>query len=110
MLTVTDMDTLARYGRGVLARAKHHGANIMRVLPDILGNTILRGTELELYGDGTKNAMFFTSVRTGRRYAMSYDHDAGAVQLKEGSLQGPVLQRINNSTGRERVAEIFEAL
>jgi len=110
MLNVEDMATLTRYGRGIMAKAKHHGVSVMEVLPDLIGHVILRADKVELWGEGTGVALKFRAIRTGRTYAMSYDHLTHTVAMKDGNHQGPVIHRFDNGTDRAAVAAVFAVL
>ena len=56
----------------------------------------------------TKNVLW---VRIGGiRYAFSYSHEAGEIEMRKGSTQGPVINSFSNSTPLAKIRSVFEAL
>jgi len=111
---VNDVEVLRTYLRGVIADAQHHARGVEEIVLALAGGVISRknSTPLEVQRApkrGMGHALRFRSTR-GRRYALSYDHAAGAIVLKDGSSQGNVLHSFTNATPLSQVAAIFAAL
>jgi hypothetical protein len=93
---ILTLDDLHRYIRTLQANSLHHANGMLEVFPNVLTAAIGRmdpGTlhVRERLGD-TKNAAWCEI--NGRRYFFSYCHDdAGSVTVKEGTMQGPVVER-----------------
>jgi hypothetical protein len=46
----------------------------------------------------------------GQRYAFSYNHSAGEIEMRRGSTQGPILQAFSNATPLAKLKRVFENL
>jgi hypothetical protein len=109
---VTDIDVLKTYLRGVMDRADHHAQNINEVALAVAGGVIWRKDDeplLVMVREGEmKNVLWFTVG--GARYALSYNHDTGEIELREGSTQGTVIASFSNATTNNQVKQIFSRL
>jgi hypothetical protein len=47
---------------------------------------------------------------SGHRYALSYNHTAGTIEVRDGSTQGTVLASFSNATPLADVKRFFESL
>ena len=108
MLDVQDINTLQRYTKGVIERIGHHGKDVTFAFPAMLGHVFIYGEKIELFGNGTKNAAWFSSKKTGKRYALSYGHPS--ILLREGSFRGPVVATFDNDTPQGDYEKTFSAL
>lgn len=111
---VSDVEVLRTYLRRVIADAKHHASGVEEIVLALAGGVISRknSSPLEVQKApkrGMGHALRFRST-SGRRYALSYDHGAGAIVLKDGSSQGNVLHSFTNTTSLAQVASIFARL
>lgn len=112
-LTVKDVEQLRSYIQGVMARADHHAGKVKEVALALAGAILWRKDDNEVIRvmerDGeTTNVLWV--VIGGTRYAFSYNHSAGQIEMKEGSIQGPVLHVFSNSTPMSTVYSVFQAL
>lgn len=112
-LTVTEIEELRAYLNGVMNRADHHAGAVNEIALALAGAILWRKNDEEpikvMVRDGhTTNVLW---VRIGStRYAFSYNHDAGQIEMREGSTHGPTLHTFTNSTPLASVRMIFESL
>lgn len=112
-LTVTEVEELRAYINGVMNRADHHAGAVNEIALALAGAILWRKNDEEpirvMVREGkTTNVLW---VRIGsKRYAFSYNHDAGQIEMREGSTQGPTLHTFTNSTPLSTVRTIFEHL
>lgn len=109
--TVTDVDLLQEYIRGVMSRAEHHARGVDEVCLTIAGAIIWRKDgDIRVYErEGEmKNALWIDI--DGRSYALSYNHDNGAIEVKEDSMRGDVLAAFTNDDSASRVKDFFSEL
>ena len=112
-LTVTEIEELRSYLQGVMARADHHAGKVKHVALALAGAILWRKNDDEpikvMVREGqTTNVLW---VRIGStRYALSYNHDAALIEMREGSTQGPTIQTFDNQTSLSSVYSFFEAL
>ena len=111
-LTVEDVARLQEYISGVMTRADHHAGNVSEVVLALAGAVVWRKDAepirvMAQQGE-TKNVLW--ARIGGTRYAFSYNHDAGSIEMREGSTQGQVLHSFDNTTSLATVKHIFEAL
>lgn len=109
--TVTTLNLLQRYVRGVLGKAEHHAENVDEVCLVIAGAIIWRNDgEIEVMTrDGDMKNVLWMRVN-GSRYALSYNHDAASIEVREGSTRGAVLARFSNGTPTREVKAFFRGL
>lgn len=112
-LTVTEIEDLRAYISGVMDRADHHADQVNEIALALTGAILWRKEDSEpikvmaQHGE-TKNALW---VRIGGvRYAFSYNHVSGQIEMRQGSTQGTTLHTFNNSTSLADVRRIFESL
>ncbi len=109
---VTDIDMLRNYLRGVMDRADHHAQNVNEVSLAVAGGVVWRKDDNPLKvmtREGEmKNVLWFRVNR--KRYALSYNHDTGEIELRENTTQGPVVASFSNTMSNAQVRAIFAAL
>jgi hypothetical protein len=112
-LTVTEIEDLRAYINGVMARADHHAGAVNEIALALTGAILWRKEDSDpikvmAQNGETKNVLW---VRMGgARYAFSYNHEAGQIEMREGSTQGATLHTFTNSTPLADVRRIFAAL
>jgi len=109
---VTDIDVLKNYLRGVMDRADHHAQNISEVALAVAGGVIWKkddeALEVMVREGEMKNVLWFRVG--GTRYALSYNHDTQAIELRQGTTQGNVIGSFSNTTTNNQVRQIFSSL
>lgn len=109
--TVTHVDVLQDYISGVMDRADHHAGDVNEIALTIAGALIWRKDgDIQVYerqGQMT-NALWFHV--NGQRYAISYNHDAGQIEVREDSMRGAVLASFDNSNTPADVRTYFSTL
>lgn len=109
---VTEIDVLRDYLRGVMDRADHHAQNVNDVSLSVAGGVVWRKDDDPLKvmtREGRMaNVLWFKVNR--RRYALSYNHDTGEIELRENSIQGSVVASFSNSMTNTQVREVFDGL
>ena len=112
-LTVTEIEELRAYLKGVMDRADHHAGNVNEIALALVGAILWRKNDDEpikvMVREGeTTNVLW---VRIGqKRYAFSYNHTERCIELREGGLQGATLYIFSNGTPLSDVRKIFETL
>ena len=98
-LTITDVDILQDYIQGVMARAQHHANNVEDVMLAIAGAIVWRkeGDLRVMARSGDMKNVLWVRIN-GQRYALSYNHNAGTIEVREGSTQGTILASFSNAT------------
>jgi hypothetical protein len=110
---VADVETLQTYIRGVMDRADHHARNVDEVCLTIAGALVWRkdaGTDLQVMAHAGEMKNVLWVHIGGQRYALSYNHQAGAIELREGSVQGKVLAAFTNASTAAAVKNFFATL
>ena len=111
-LSVTDVSELQTYIQGVMDRAAHHAGNVDQIVLAIAGAIVWRKDDdpikVMTHGGETKNVLWVHIG--GTRYAFSYNHQTGEIEMRENSTQGAVLHAFSNNTRVADVKRIFEAL
>lgn len=112
-LTVTDVEQLRGYIQGVMARADHHAGNVKEIALALAGAILWRKDDGEsikvMERDGeTTNVLWV--VINGNRYAFSYSHQLGVIEMKQNSTHGDVIHTFSNGTSLSLLYGIFQAL
>ena len=111
--TLSDIETLRTYFGGLMGRAEHHAQNVREIALALVGAVIWRKDpdaplEVKTYRGEMANALWITV--SGQRFALSFDHADGTIDLRRGGLQGETLGRFDNTTPLADVYRVFEAL
>ncbi len=109
--TVTDVNELQKHIRGVMDRAKHHAGNVDEIVLAIVGAVILhKDGDLEVFeSKGQMKNVLWTHIN-GQRYALSYNHDPGQIEVRKDSTHGDVLGSFDNSNTPGDVRRFFSSL
>jgi len=112
-LTVTGVEELRAYINGVMDRADHHAGNVKEIALALTGAILWRKDDDEsirvmAHNGETKNVLW-VRIR-GQRYAFSYNHSTGEIEMRRGGTQGPTIHTFSNATPLSVVRQIFEAL
>ncbi len=112
-LSVSDIATLQQYLIGVMGRADHHAHRVNEIALALVGAIVWRkdATAIKVMAarnGGTANVLWISIG--GKRYAFSYNHDAGTIEMRDKSVQGDVLASFDNSTPIAEVRRIFSLL
>ncbi len=108
---VTDVDVLQEYVRGVMERAEHHASKVNEICLAIAGAVIWRKDgDIQVYErDGQMTNALWIHIN-GQRYAISYNHNAGTIEVREDSMRGKTLASFNNSDSAADVRHFFASL
>ena|SRR5260221_10793193 len=108
---IATLSDLQEYIRSLQANSLHHAAGMLEVFPKVLVAAIGRmdsGTLHAWERDGeTKNAAWCDFNRA--THFFSYEHN-GAVTVKAQSMQGPVVERFDNSDAFDDISRRLAAL
>lgn len=105
--TVTEIEVLRAYIGGVMNRAAHHANGVDEVALTLIGAILWRkDTDQEI--NVLVNVLWVHIG--GRRYAFSYNHDSGEIEMREGTTQGAVRHVFTNAVTAASVKNIFSAL
>lgn len=109
--TVTDVDILQVYISGVMDRAEHHAGQVNEVVLAIAGAVIWRKDgDIQVYErEGQMTNALWVHIG-GNRYALSYNHDLGQIEIREESMRGNVLASFDNASSTADVRRFFASL
>jgi hypothetical protein len=111
-LSVEDVSTLQDYLQGVMDKANHHALNVNEIALTLVGAIIWRKDEEPikvLTREGEAKNVLWVKINNNR-YAFSYNHDMGEIEMRQGSIQGDVLHSFTNITSLSQIKQIFESL
>ena len=109
---VTDVDTLRDYLRGVVGRADHHADSVNEITLALAGAIIWRKDDdpIEvMVREGEMKNVLWVKIG-GARYAFSYNHDNGEIEVREGTTHGNVVGSFSNASSVADVRRIFLGL
>ena len=108
---IDDIDVLQQYIRGVVERAEHHAPGVDEIALALAGAIVWRkeGRLRALERDGEmKNVLWVTIGQT--RYALSYNHNSAAIEVREQTVQGRTLASFTNDSPLADVKRFFGSL
>lgn len=109
--TIQNIEVLREYLSGVLDRANHHAQNVNEIALAIAGGIIWRTTNnikvMSKEGD-MKNVLWLQV--DNKRLCFVYNHLTGNIEVREGTIQGIVVESFNNSTPIAKVKLFFETI
>lgn len=109
---VADVDMLRDYVAKVMARADHHAHDVRGVALALAGAIVWRKDSdpievMAVQGD-LKNVLWVKI--NSHRYAFSYNHEANAIEMRNGTTHGAVLHSFDDKTSALGVYRIFNSL
>ena len=109
--TVTAVDVLQDYIRGVMDRAEHHADKVDEITLAIAGAVIWRKDgDIQVYErEGQMTNALWVDIN-GQRYALSYNHDARKIEIRKNSMRGNVLDSFDNLNTAGDVRQFFSSL
>lgn len=114
MINIEDLDMLNLYIQGVIERADHHAPKVALIAPLFIGYVVAvaetGSVDAKEYVGRTANLLWFTSKRSGRRYALAYNHATEKIELRDRTLTGTVLHSFDNDTPLAQVKSAFDVL
>lgn len=112
-MAIKDIDTLKKYVEGVMGRSEHHAGNVGGAALALAGAIVWRKDDAEeirvIEHQGDLKNVLWVKVN-GRRYAFSYNHDQKAIEMREGSTHGAVLNSFTNATPTSDIEAVFRSL
>lgn len=111
-LTVADVATLQQYIQGVMGRADHHASTVNEIALALAGAIVWKkdtGDIKVMAHQGEAKNVLWVHIG-GQRYAFSYNHTAGTIEMRVGSVQGTVLHSFSNATPLAEVRRVFDSL
>jgi hypothetical protein len=110
-ISVTSVERLQQYIRGVMTRADHHAHDVDEVILAIVGGVLWRADgDLQVRGeDGDlKNVLWFEV--DGERYAISYRREPPSVEIRQHSTQGPAIHSFDDDSSLADIKDFFASL
>jgi hypothetical protein len=102
-IQLNDIETLQDYTVGLMARAEHHAKQVRAIILAMLGGIIWRvdpgSIEIRYHDGNLANALCWNS-RSGGKYACTYDHSAGAIEIRDRSGRGSPPSRMRRRLKR----------
>lgn len=110
-ITIQNIEILREYLTGVLDRANHHAQNVNEIALAIAGGIIWKTTNniKVLSRDGEMKNVLWLQV-DHRTLCFVYNHNNLSIEVREGSIQGNVIESFNNKTLLSSVKSFFESL
>ena len=109
--SIESVARLGQYLEGVLGRADHHAGNVDQICLAIAGAVIWRATadpEVHAREGEMKNVLWFQVG--SRRFAISYNHSEGQIELRERTTHGQTIAAFNNATPLADIKRVFQSL
>ena len=112
-VTLTNIGVLQQYISGVMERANHHGGDVNEIVLALIGEILWQidhDSDIEVHArDGDIKNVLWAYIR-GTKYAFSYNHEAGQIEMREGSVRGQTIQSFTNETSIRDVKDFFDSL
>jgi hypothetical protein len=110
--SVEEVSELQQYLQGVLGRADHHADRVNEIVLALVGAILWRKDpepiRVMTHKGQTANALWVGIG--GKKYALSYNHTKGIIEMRSDSLQGPVVRSFSNNDTAASVKEFFVKL
>jgi hypothetical protein len=110
---VTDIDTLRCYMDSIMARAEENTVGVIVITLALLGGIVWQGDpgsfKLQLY-DGDVPVNVLRASFGGREMTFSYNHETATIEMREGTIHGPVLRKFNNRMFEHELESFFSAM
>ena len=107
---ITGVDTLKEYILGVMARAEHHAQNVDEVCLAVAGAIVWRGERIEVLQRQSAMSNVLWMYIGDKKYAFSFNHNTGLIEVRQNNLQGSVMTTFSNNTPHSEVKQFFSRL
>jgi hypothetical protein len=98
----------------VLNEAQHHAPGVAAIIQPLSDNVRahlnLAIDRIDVYERNGQIARTCWVTINGNRYAFSYNYDDEAIDLREGSIQGPTKYQFNNDTTDQEIQNIVAGM
>ena len=110
--SVEEVAELQKYLQGVLNRADHHADNVNEVILTLTGAIIWRKDpeSIRVYTQKGKTGNVLWVHIGGKKYAFSYDHVNGTIEMRADGIQGSVVRTFSNADTAASVKQFFANL
>ncbi len=110
---IETVNEFQQYLSGVMKKAAHHAKTLESLLPALAGAVVFfkdPGTRIaaRTYRGETANVLFV--MMGGRRFALRYDHQTRSVQVRQGTVRGPVEATFDGNTSPDQILSRFRRL
>jgi hypothetical protein len=111
-IPVTDVGLLQQYLNGVMTKADHHANSVNEIALAVAGAIVWRkdSDPIEVMPSPRGMGNVLWAKINGKRYAFSYNHQAGAIEIRRGTTHGQVVCSLSNSTSLAQLRRDFAAL
>ncbi|MCJ2017096.1 hypothetical protein MKK84_06595 [Methylobacterium sp. E-065] len=108
----TDLDAVRRYAVSVIAQSEGEALQMKTVTLALLGGIMWRGApgSTEMIQDEMGTNAILSTTLGGRHLTFSYDQNTESIEMREGTMDGPVLHRFCNRTLVGDFERTFSAL
>ena len=109
---VVDINDLNTYLHGVIDRANHHAQSVNAIALTVAGAIIWAKDSdpiTVMSHDGDLKNVLWVKINN-QRYAFSYDHSTGRIDMRLGSTQGATITSFSNTDTAISVFNTFAAL
>ncbi len=111
---ISTINEIKQYVAKVTVAASHHAPNVQHVIP-LLENEVLERLKLptdkfQVYERNGNLARTCWITFATNRYAFSYNYQTQMIELKQGSLQGQLIQDFSNSTAQAKIQSVIKSL
>ena len=112
-MTVTEVEELRAYINGVMNRADHHAGDVKQIALALAGAILWRKDDehpikVMAHNGDTKNVLWV--FISGQRYAFSYSHEKGEIEMRVNTTQGETLHTFTNETPLATLYQAFASL
>jgi hypothetical protein len=111
-IEINAVQVLQAYVRSVIGKAEHHANDVEEIVLAVAGAVLWRNDsdKLEVRSHKGEMANMLWIQVNGRRYAISYNHKAGSIDVKQENVLGKVLASFSNATPVSDVKDFFGSL
>jgi len=110
--SITNVNDLQGYLKGVIYRADHHAPEVEEIALAVFGAIVWKKDideikVMEQDGD-MKNVLWV--IMSGNKYAFSYNHKDKTIEMRKGTTRGIVIKAFDNSNTCADVLNFFKDL
>jgi len=110
---VNEVEVLKAHFLKVVERADNHVQSVNEVIYPLLAFIVLimddeSDLQIRSNDDNTGNMLWLTT--RGHRYAFRYEESDDAIVIRKANFTGPVVAKVNNSTGIGELKQVFAML
>lgn len=109
-IEIDSINDLKHHLTGVMNRADHHAQEVYKIVLPLVGLITWKADRIIARTREGSNANMIWFEAGEKRFAVVFNHEAAKIDIRENSIQGRVLQQLDNRSDLDSIVTFFEGI